>query len=105
MVPKGLERVGNQKMNWDYTNYSIVGQNSEKRFGNLWRFAVTQTPVKDHQLMLVCEKKNKKKIKKLLGVSLLVFASGLGDWSQIPGQIIPKTQRKKKKGTWCCSAL
>ena len=35
-------------------NYSIVdnGQNTEKSPGDLRRLAVTQTPVKDHQLTL-----------------------------------------------------
>ena len=26
-----------------------------------------------------------------------VFANGLGDWGSIPGQVIPKTQKKEKK--------
>ena len=30
-----------------------VGQNTEKRSGDLRRLAVTQTPVKNHQLTLV----------------------------------------------------
>ena len=36
-------------------NYSIIenGQNTEKSPGDLSRLAVTQTPVKDHQLTLM----------------------------------------------------
>ena len=38
-----------------YPNYNIVeiGQNTEKNPGDLRRLAVTQTPVKDHQLVLM----------------------------------------------------
>ena len=58
MVPKSLEkgwRVGNQRKNWDHPGYSIVenGQNTEKCPGDLRRLAVTQIPVKDHQLKVV----------------------------------------------------
>ena len=50
---KGNGRVGNQRMNQDNPNYSIVeiSQNTEKSSGDLGTLAVTQTPVKDHQLM------------------------------------------------------
>ena len=27
-----------------------------------------------------------------------MFANGLGNWGSIPGRVIPKTQKKKKKG-------
>ena len=39
----------------DHLNYSIVenGQNTEKSPGDLRRLAVTQTPVKNHQLTLI----------------------------------------------------
>ena len=39
----------------DHPNYSIIenGQNTEKSPGDLKRLAVTQTPVKDHQLTLI----------------------------------------------------
>ena len=39
----------------DHPNYCIIkiGQNTEKRPGNLRRIAVIRTPVKDHQLTLV----------------------------------------------------
>ena len=41
----------------DHPNYSIVenGQNIEMSLGDLRRLAVSQTPVKDHQLMLMCK--------------------------------------------------
>ena len=44
---KGTGRVGNQRMDQDHTNYSIVdiGQNTEKSAGDLWKHDITQTPV------------------------------------------------------------
>ena len=54
-IGKGTRRTGNKNMSGDHPNDSIVkiGQNTEKSPGDLRRLAVTQTPVKDHQLMLV----------------------------------------------------
>ena len=58
MVPKGLVsgsgRVENWRMSRDHPKYSIVqiGQNTEKSPGDLRRLAVTQTPIKNYQLML-----------------------------------------------------
>ena len=42
-------------MSGDHPNYSIVenGQNTEKSPGESRRLAVTQTPVKDHQITLM----------------------------------------------------
>ena len=42
-------------MSGDHSNYYIIknGQNTEKSPGDLRRLAVTQTPVKDHQLTLM----------------------------------------------------
>ena len=47
--------IGNQRMCGDHPNYSIVevSQNVEKSPGDLRRLSVTQTQLKDHQLMLV----------------------------------------------------
>ena len=52
---KGTERVETERKNRDHPDYSSVeiGQNSERSPGDPRRFAVTQTPVKDYQLMLV----------------------------------------------------
>ena len=52
---KGAERVGNQRTNRGYSDHSIgkISQNTENSLGDLRRIAVTQTTVKDHQLMLV----------------------------------------------------
>ncbi len=46
---------GIRRPNGNHPNKSIIenGQNTEKNPGNLRRLAVTQTPVKDHQLMLM----------------------------------------------------
>ena len=55
-VTEGLVKgLGNRRTSGDNPNYSIteIGQNTEKSPGNLWRLAVTQTPVKDRQLTLM----------------------------------------------------
>ena len=51
----GTGGLGSWKTSGDHPNYSIVknGQNTEKSPGDLRRLAVTQTPVKDHQLTLM----------------------------------------------------
>ena len=48
-------RFGQKGTSGDHPNYSIIkiGQNTEKDPGNLRRLAVTQTPMKNHQLTLV----------------------------------------------------
>ena len=48
-------RVGNRTMSRHHPNYSIIeiGLNTEESSGGLRRFAVAQTPVKDHLLTLV----------------------------------------------------
>ena len=54
-VTKGLlEGLEDLEMG-GHLNNSIIedGQNTEKSPGNLTRLAVTQSPVKDHQLMLM----------------------------------------------------
>ena len=52
---KGTERHRKSSASGDHPKYKIIkiGQNNEKRPGHLWRLAVTQTSVKEHQLMLV----------------------------------------------------
>ena len=44
--------LGNKRTSGDHLNYNIVeiGQNTEKSPGDLKRLAVTQTPVRKHQL-------------------------------------------------------
>ena len=53
--PEGLERELEKLELRDHPGYSIVeiGQNTERSLGELRRFAITQTPVKDHHLTLV----------------------------------------------------
>ena len=55
MIGTGTEELGNKRMSWDHTNYSIVGivHNTNKSPGDFKRLAVTQTPVENHQLTLV----------------------------------------------------
>ena len=52
---KGLEDLENWRTDRDYPNDSIAkyGQNPETSPGDLRRLAVTQTPVKNHQLTLM----------------------------------------------------
>ena len=47
--------IGSWRTSGDHPNNNIIenGQNTEKSPGDLRRLAVTQTPVKDHQLTLM----------------------------------------------------
>ena len=49
--------LGNKRTGGDHSIYSIVkiGQDTKKSPGNLRGLAITQTPVKNHQLSLVCK--------------------------------------------------
>ena len=63
-ICKGAGGVGNQKTSRDHPNYNItkIGQNRENCPGDFRRLAVTQTPVKDHHLMMVRKKSQGKLI-------------------------------------------
>ena len=54
-IGTGTSGLGNKRMCGDHLKYSIVeiNQNTEKSPGDLRRLAVTQTPVENHQLMLM----------------------------------------------------
>ena len=54
-IIKGIGGLGSWRTSGDHRDNSIIenGQNTEKSPGNLRRLAVTQTTVKDHQLMLM----------------------------------------------------
>ena len=54
-IIKGTGGFGSWRTSEDHPNYSIVenGQKTEKSPVDLMRLAVAQTPVKDHQLMLM----------------------------------------------------
>ena len=55
-VTKGLIKgLGNKRTSGDHLNYYIIeiGRNTQKSPGELRRLAVTQTPVKDHQQLLM----------------------------------------------------
>ena len=54
-IIKGTGGLGNWQTSGDHPNYSIIenDKNTEKSPGDLMILAVTQTPVKDHQLMLM----------------------------------------------------
>ena len=53
-IGKGTGRLGNKTSGY-HLDYSIIkiSQNTKKSSGDLRRFAVTQTPVENHQLTLV----------------------------------------------------
>ena len=55
IITKGTGGLGSWWTSGDYPNYYIIenGQSTEKSPGDLKRFAVTQTPVKDNQLTLM----------------------------------------------------
>ena len=57
MIAKGTGGLGSWRTSGDHPNYNIIenGQNTEKSPGDLRRLAVTQTPVKNHQLTLMCK--------------------------------------------------
>ena len=54
-IIKGPGRFRSWRASGDHLNNSIIenGQNTEKSPGDLRRLAVTQSPVKDHQLTLM----------------------------------------------------
>ena len=54
-ITKGAGGHGSWQTSVDHPNDSIIenGQNTEKSHGDLRRLAVTQSPVKDHQLTLM----------------------------------------------------
>ena len=54
-INKGTQGLENKRMSGDHSNCCIieVGQNTEKSPGDWIRRAVTQTPLKDHQLTLM----------------------------------------------------
>ena len=54
-IIKGTGRLGCWRTSGDHLNYSIIenGRNTEKSPGDLRKLAITQTPVKEYQLMLM----------------------------------------------------
>ena len=54
-IKKGTGGLGSWRTSGEHPNYGIIenGQNTEKSPGDLWRLAVTQPPVKNHQLTLI----------------------------------------------------
>ena len=54
-IIKGTGGLEGRRTSGDHPNYNIIenGQNTEKSLGDLRRLAVTQAPVKDHQLKLM----------------------------------------------------
>ena len=55
VLVRGNVRVENRRMDWDNPYYNIVeiDHNTQKEFGDQKKFAITQSPVKDHQIMLI----------------------------------------------------
>ena len=54
-IGKGTGKFGNKRKSRDHPDYSItkIAQNTKKSPGNLRKFAVNQTPVKNHRLKSV----------------------------------------------------
>ena len=54
MLGKGIGRLRNQTTSRNHPDYTIIkiGQNTEKSPEDLRRHAITQTPVRNHQLAL-----------------------------------------------------
>ena len=54
-IIKATRGLGNKRTSGDHPNYCFIenGQNTERSLGDLRRLAVTQTPMKDHQLILM----------------------------------------------------
>ena len=54
-IGKSAGRLGNKRASRDHPDFNIIkiGQNTEKSPGDLRKHAVTQTPVRNHQLKLV----------------------------------------------------
>ena len=98
-VPKSLVRwgrnVGNWRKNREHPNDSIVkiDQNTEESPGDLRRFVMTNTPVKDHQLTLVWktfkEENNNNNNNNNRGANYLLFID-----EHIQEEL--KTRKKKK---------
>ena len=55
IIDTGTGGLGNKRASGNHPNYSIfkIGQNTKKSPSNLRKLAVTQTPVRNHQLTLV----------------------------------------------------
>ena len=72
MFGKGTGGLGNKRTSGDNLYYSIVegGQNTEESPGDVKRFVVTQTRVKNHQLRL--ERKILKKVKKIICLETVI---------------------------------
>ena len=85
-IGTGTGGLGNKRTSGDHPNYSIVeiGLKTKKSPGEFRRLAVTQTPVKNHQLMLVW---------KILDFIKLATVQ--------TGQIIWKKERKKDPNKIC----
>ena len=56
-IIKGTGGLGNKRASGEHPKYAItkMGQKTKKSPGDLRRLAVTQTPVRNHRLTLVCK--------------------------------------------------
>ena len=61
-IIKETGELGIWRTSGDYSTYNIIenGSNTEKSSGDLGRLAVSQTPMKDHQLKLMRKTLNEK---------------------------------------------
>ena len=71
-IGTGTGGLINKRTNGDHQNNSIIknGQNTEKSHGDMWRLAVTQTPVENHQLTLI-----RKTLKKVIIIEIIIISN------------------------------
>ena len=76
-IDNGTGGLGNMRTSGDLPNDSIIkiGQNPENNPGDLRRHTITQTPMEDHQLILVknSQKNNTYRHSSILLISILIY--------------------------------
>ena len=94
MIGKGTGKIGNQKTSRNHPSYSFVkiSQNIEKSPGDLRRIAVSQTPVKDHELALVG-----KKNLQIITITTVIICRLYGDRDETINHIISECSKLAQK--------
>ena len=95
-ITKGfLKSLGSWRTRRDYPNDSIAedSQNTETSPGDLRRLAVTQTPVKNHQLILIWKTLEEYIIIMIIIIIIIAFEEKKIKMS-IPDQLIEKNKAK-----------
>ena len=101
-IVKGTGGIVNKRMSRNHPSYGIIKifQNTENSLGDLTRLAVTQTPMENHQLILVwktdkgvCEKKDKyldlaRELKKLWNKKVTIVPIVIGTFGIITKELL-----------------